>query len=57
MNVQELKPAPITIVAVAMILTGAVGLAGGLSRDAAVVVVMALLTVVSFLAGRRSADL
>lgn len=57
MDVQDISPAPIAIVAAAMILAGAVGLAGGLSREGTFVVVMVLLAVVAFLAGRRSADL
>ena len=48
---------PITIVAAVMILVGAVGLAGGLSRGGAFVVVAVLLAVTSFLAGRMSRDL
>lgn len=52
----ESLPSPISVVALVLILVGVAGLAGGVSRQGALLVVLVLLAVTSFVAGRMSRD-
>lgn len=52
-----LIPKPISLLGPMMILIGVAGLAGWVSREAALLVVMVLLVVTAFVAGRMSRDL
>lgn len=49
-------PKPISMLGPVMVLVGVAGLAGGISRQGALLVVMVLLVVTAFSAGRMSCE-
>lgn len=56
MAIPKMPMSPITVIAAAMMVLGAAGLAGPLGRQEGLMAVIVLLAVTAFVAGRKSPD-